>query len=109
MRVFSGEIRLFRTFGVSIYLDYSWFIFFFLVVWTFGRVYFRIQDPGFGPILAWVLGVAAAILLFASVIFHELSHALVSNRLGAHLDPSPVVPWASAITGQPSSGASAVG
>jgi Zn-dependent protease/CBS domain-containing protein len=82
VRVFSGEIRLFRTFGVSIYLDYSWFIFFFLVVWTFGRVYFRIQDPGFGPVLAWVLGVAAAILLFASVIFHELSHALVSNRLG---------------------------
>ncbi|MFN2442695.1 MAG: site-2 protease family protein [Thermoanaerobaculia bacterium] len=82
MRVFSGEIRLFRTFGVSVYLDYSWFIFFFLVVWTFGRVYFRIQEPGFTPILAWILGVAAAILLFASVIFHELSHAFVSNRLG---------------------------
>lgn len=82
MRRFGGEFRLFRSFGVSVYIDYSWFIFFFLVVWTFGRVYFRIQDPTFTPVVAWTLGVAAAILLFASVIFHELSHALVSNRLG---------------------------
>ncbi|HVR41850.1 MAG TPA: site-2 protease family protein [Thermoanaerobaculia bacterium] len=82
MRMFRGEIRLFRAFGVSVYLDYSWFIFFFLVVWTFGRFYFRIQDVAFSAAVAWVLGVAAAILLFGSVTFHELSHAMVSNRLG---------------------------
>ena len=82
MKFLRGEIRLFRTFGVSIYLDYSWFIFFFLVVWTLGRFYFRIQDPEASPTASWVLGVAAAILFFASVIFHELSHAMVSNRLG---------------------------
>jgi Zn-dependent protease len=82
MRFFRGEIRLFRSFGVSVYLDYSWFIFFFLVVWTFGSVYFRSAAPEFAPALAWTLAVAAAILLFASVVFHELSHAIVSNRLG---------------------------
>jgi Zn-dependent protease/predicted transcriptional regulator len=82
MRFFRGEIRLWRAFGVSVYLDYSWFIFFFLVVWTFGRVYFRSTYPGFAPTAAWILAVAAAILLFASVVFHELSHAVVSNRLG---------------------------
>ncbi len=72
---------MFRAFGVSVYLDYSWFIFFFLVVWTFGRVYFRSDFPA--PLAAWTLAVAAAILLFASVVFHELSHAMVSNRLGS--------------------------
>ncbi|MGH9456840.1 MAG: site-2 protease family protein [Thermoanaerobaculia bacterium] len=82
MRFFRGEIRLFRAFGVSVYLDYSWFIFFFLVIWTFGRIYFRIQEPRFSPVASWVLAVAAAILLFGSVTFHELAHALVSNRLG---------------------------
>lgn len=82
MRFFRGEFRLFRTFGVSVYVDYSWFIFFFLMVWTFGRVYFRIADPGFTPTMAWILGTSAAILLFVSVTLHELSHAVVSNRLG---------------------------
>lgn len=82
MRVLRGEIRLFRALGVSVYLDYSWFIFFFLVVWTFGRFYFRSRTEYFSPTMAWILGVSAAILLFASVIFHEMSHALVSNRLG---------------------------
>jgi Zn-dependent protease/CBS domain-containing protein len=76
-------IRLFRVLGVTIQIDYSWFIFFFLVVWTFGRFYFPQYDASLGGALGWVLAFAEAGLLFFSVVFHEMSHAVVSNRLNA--------------------------
>jgi len=82
MQIVRRGIRLFRVFGVSVYLDYSWFIFFFLVVWTFGRFYFPRQGQHFAPTQAYALAGGAAVLLLFSVIFHELSHAVTSNRFG---------------------------
>ena len=82
MPSFRRAFRLFRVFGVSVYLDYSWFLFFFLVVWTFGRFYFPQQYPALDATAAWLYAVIAAILLFAAVTFHEMSHAVTSNRLG---------------------------
>lgn len=81
MRLFKGGIRVGRIAGVAIFIDYSWFVFFALVVWTFGKIYFPHQE-GFAPATSWVMSALASILLFASVLFHELSHAVVSNRLG---------------------------
>jgi Zn-dependent protease/CBS domain-containing protein len=82
MRLTGRGIRLFRAFGVSIHLDYSWFIFFVLVVWTFGHFYFPTFYPSFERVTQWELGIAGAILLFVSVVFHEMSHAVTSNFLG---------------------------
>jgi Zn-dependent protease/predicted transcriptional regulator len=82
MRVSRRGIRLFHVWGVAISLDYSWFIFFFLVLWTFGRFYFPRYPVHFSSPVVWALATVAAILLFTSVTLHELSHALVSNRLG---------------------------
>lgn len=81
MRVSRRGIELFRAFGITVKLDYSWFIFFALVTWTFERVY--IAEIQFANGAArWLLAVAAALLLFFSVLFHEMSHAVTSNRLG---------------------------
>jgi len=82
MRFLRGGIRLFRLFGVTVFLDYSWFVFFFLVVWTFHGFYLPAQHAAATGPLLWVLAVVATVLLFFSVVFHELSHAVVSNRLG---------------------------
>lgn len=82
MQIGRGGIRLFRAFGVGVYLDSSWFIFFFLVVWTFGRFYFPHRAGGVSSVVLWSMAIAAAVLLFTSVVLHELSHAITSNRLG---------------------------
>lgn len=82
MRITRRGIELFRAFGVEVHLDYSWFIFFFLVMWTLGAVYLPNVVPGMIPWVKWSAAAIAAVLVFASVLFHEMSHAIVSNRLG---------------------------
>lgn len=82
MQIVRRGIRLFKAFGVSVHLDYSWFIFFLLIVWTFGRFYFPRHLQRFSAAESWMLATAAAILLLFSVIFHEMSHAVTSNRYG---------------------------
>lgn len=82
MRASGRGIQLFRAFDISVQLDYSWFIFFALVTWTFGSIYLPHEAPALTAPLRWSLAVAAALLLFFSVLFHEMSHAITSNRLG---------------------------
>lgn len=82
MRVTRRGIQLFRAFGVEVQLDYSWFIFFSLVTWTLGALYLPRAWPEFGPGVRWVSAVIAALLVFSSVLFHEMAHAVVSNGLG---------------------------
>ena len=82
MKISRRGVQLFTLFGVRIHLDYSWLIFFFLVVWTFGRFYFPSVLGPLTPSTRWTLAVSAALLLVFSVVFHEMSHAVMSNRLG---------------------------
>lgn len=82
MKISRRGVQLFKLFGVRIHLDYSWLIFFFLVVWTFGRFYLPTVLGSLAPVTLWSLAVGAALLLVFSVVVHEMSHAVVSNRLG---------------------------
>lgn len=82
MKVSRRGVQLFTLLGVRIHLDYSWLIFFFLVVWTFGRFYFPAVLGALPPVTRWSLAVGAALLLVFSVVFHEMSHAVTSNQLG---------------------------
>jgi Zn-dependent protease/predicted transcriptional regulator len=82
MQATRSGVRLAKVFGVSIHFDYSWLIFFFLVVWTFGRFYFPQLLGPLAPATRWGLAIAAALLLVLSVIIHEMSHAVTSNHLG---------------------------
>lgn len=64
--------RLFRLAGIPLYIHPSW-----LVVLAFASLVFQQQFKG--NLLA---GLVTALLLFASVLLHELGHSLVSLRLG---------------------------
>lgn len=75
-------IGLPRILGIEVRLDYSWFIVFGLVLWTLASGYFPRTFPGQGTAVYWIMGLASAVLLFASVLAHELSHAVVAQREG---------------------------
>lgn len=75
-------LRLGRIFGIQLKLDRSWFIIFVLVAWSLAAHYFPMSHPGWTLATYWLLGIATSLLLFASVVAHELGHSLVSRAHG---------------------------
>src|SRR2546425_6401397 len=73
---------LMRTAGIRVLIDPSWLFIFVMVVWSLATGYFPETEPAIQGPGAWILGVLAALLLFASVLVHELSHALLAKRAG---------------------------
>jgi Zn-dependent protease/predicted transcriptional regulator len=74
--------RLGSVFGIEIRIDVSWFVIFFLVLWTLTRGVFPAAVPGLSPAAYAVMGIAGTLLLFASLLAHEMAHSLVARRLG---------------------------
>ena len=66
--------------NIEIKIHYSWFLIFFLITWSLASFYFPSQYPGIGKFLYWLYSLIAAILLFASVLFHEMAHSLVGRK-----------------------------
>ncbi len=75
-------INLLRIHGIQITIDYSWFIIFFLVVYSMAESYFPQPENFRTTPQYWLIGIAAACLLFLSVLAHELAHSLVALRQG---------------------------
>jgi len=68
--------------GIPIYLDYSWFVIFFLLVWTVGFALMPAEYPGLSQLDYLFIGVVSALLLFVSILVHELAHSVVARRNG---------------------------
>ncbi|MHB1415699.1 MAG: CBS domain-containing protein [Chloroflexota bacterium] len=77
-----GSFRLGRVRGIEIGIHYTWLIAFALIMVSLALAFFPITYPSLSPAMDWILGAAAAILLFASVLGHELSHSVVAQQLG---------------------------
>jgi Zn-dependent protease len=76
-----AQIKLGRVFGVDIGLHYSWFIIALLI--TFSLVgNFEEKNPAWSQTLKWSVSILTALLFFASIVIHELSHALVARLRG---------------------------
>jgi Zn-dependent protease/predicted transcriptional regulator len=76
-----AQIKLGRIFGVEIGLHYSWFIIALLI--TFSLVgHFEANNPSWSETLRWSVAIITALLFFASIVVHELSHALVAKLRG---------------------------
>ncbi|MBD2102727.1 site-2 protease family protein [Leptolyngbya sp. FACHB-261] len=71
--------------GIPLRVDYSWFAILGLLTFSYG-IEFSGRYPGWGPALAWGTGLVAALMLFASVLLHELGHSLVARSQGLGVD-----------------------
>lgn len=80
-----GGLRILRIAGIDTYVNRTWLIIFALVAASLGGGYFPAELPGHGPLLHWSLGAAAALLLFACVLAHEMTHSLVAKFSGLHI------------------------
>jgi len=71
-----------RILGIPIGAHSSWFIVFALVTWSLAANYFPAVQPDWSPALAWLLGLVTSLVFFASVLTHELGHAVIALREG---------------------------
>ena len=69
-----------RPFGVPVVVGRSWLLIAVLLVWLF-EPSVRQQQPGLGA-LTWAVALVLALLLYASVLLHELSHTATALHLG---------------------------
>jgi Zn-dependent protease len=69
-----------RIFGIAIALDYSWFLIFALMTWLLATSYYPEEFHDWPPSLCWSMAAVTTIMLFASVLLHELGHSVVALR-----------------------------
>ena len=69
--------RIGSLFGIPLLIDYSWFVILALATSEYASSY-RL----WGPALSWSAGFAIAMLLFGSVLLHELGHSLAAMSQG---------------------------
>lgn len=76
----STSIKLFDAFGIRIGVDGSWFIVLFLMIFVLSAPFRDTLHSSDG--VAYLTTVVSVLLLFGSLIVHELGHALVARRQG---------------------------
>ncbi|MGL5511362.1 MAG: site-2 protease family protein, partial [Microcoleaceae cyanobacterium] len=65
--------RIGTIFGIPLFINSSWLIILALMTYSNSLIYQQ-----WGVWQSWVVGLAIALLLFGSVLLHELGHSLVA-------------------------------
>lgn len=77
-----STFRLGRIAGIEIGIHFSWFFIVLLITWSLATSYLPAVNPAWSETTRWVLGLIAALLLFVSVLIHELAHSIVAKAKG---------------------------
>jgi Zn-dependent protease len=75
-----GSVQLARIFGIRIGVNASWFLVLFFFIFILSSSFRDVLDTS--DAVAYLTAVASALLFFASIILHELGHALTARREG---------------------------
>lgn len=78
-------LHLTRIAGIDVTVDWSLLIIFALITASLASGLFPQWHPAWGPATSWLTALAAAVLFFASVLAHELSHSLVGRAYGVQV------------------------
>ena len=74
--------HLFTLFGFEVKLDLSWLLLALLISWSLGAGWFPARYPELSNhAYAW-MGIAVAVGVFFSIVFHEFSHSVVARYYG---------------------------
>lgn len=76
-----AQIKLGRIFGIKIGLHYSWLIIALLIAFSLAG-HFGAAHPNWDRGVIWGMAIITAVLFFAAILAHELSHALVAIKRG---------------------------
>jgi Zn-dependent protease len=80
------SVRIGRLAGIPIGINPLWLVIVGLITWSLGASYYPDEVSGITPLAAYGLGLASALLLFASIVLHELGHAVVARHRGVAIE-----------------------
>ena len=73
-----SAIPLGRILGIPIGVDYSWFLIFGFLTWSLATSYYPAEFKNWPVAQYWIVGAVTAILMFVSVLLHELGHSVIA-------------------------------
>ena len=76
--MFVSNWKIGRVLGIPIHVHASWFAVFFFVTWSLATGYLPETLPGLSESRYWGMGGISSLLLFLSVLLHELGHSYVA-------------------------------
>lgn len=82
----STRITVLRVRGIPIDISWSWLPIVVFLIWSLDARIFPDNFPGLTSVTYLAMAVVAALALFASVVAHELGHALQALREGMRID-----------------------
>jgi len=80
------SFRIARIAGIPIGVSPWWLAIVALITWSLGSAYFPEVVHGIAPGVSYALGLASALLLFASILVHEFGHAIIARRHGIQVE-----------------------
>lgn len=86
MEFMNQSLKLGRLFGINIGIHYTWFFIFAILAWALATDIFPYYYPDFSKAAYWTIGIISSLLLFVSVLFHELSHSLAAKYQGIKVE-----------------------
>jgi Zn-dependent protease/CBS domain-containing protein len=80
------SIELGRIFGIRIGINWSWLVVLALILWTLASGIFPSTNPGLSEGTYLAMAIVASLAFFASLLLHELGHAVQARREGMEID-----------------------
>src|SRR5258708_33021674 len=77
-----GSSSISKIAGIEIDINVSWIIIVVLLTVSLATGWFPQLYPGWSTATYWLIAFLSSVLLFVSVILHELAHSLVARRRG---------------------------
>jgi Zn-dependent protease/predicted transcriptional regulator len=84
--VTGATLRLGRISGVEIDINWTVLVIAWLVMWSLATFTLPETAPGYAVGVYWLVGGLGALALLASIVGHELSHAIVARRSGVPVE-----------------------
>jgi Zn-dependent protease len=78
----TASLRLGRIAGIPVGASWSVLLIGLLIAWSLAGTLLPTQAPGLAPSTYWLAGTVGAGLFLASLLAHELGHAVVARRAG---------------------------
>ena len=78
----NSSFKIGKIAGIEIGVHWSWLFIFGLITWSFATGILEEFFPQWPEARRWAVGVIVAVIFFASILLHELSHSLVAKARG---------------------------